>query len=285
MANYIIIGGDGKEYGPVSEADVRQWIAEGRLSAESRAKAESDAEFRMLGQFPEFAAAFTPSPAPARISPIPAAVAFSERDYELDIAGCFSRGWELVKGNMGLLFVSPLIYLLIQLVAGALGNIPFIGPLFSLANFLCTGPLLGGIFYLFIRVNRNEPAELGDMFMGFRQGFVQLLLARGADINALACLGDTPLALAALTYLLSYGRYRKLLVEAPVEVDLLDALEKALVEALVHRPLALEALELGQLRAQGDRLGLVLLHHRLEVLDLQGERLAADVLMVIIPDG
>jgi len=33
MANYIIIGGDGKEYGPVTDADVRQWIAEGRLSA------------------------------------------------------------------------------------------------------------------------------------------------------------------------------------------------------------------------------------------------------------
>ena len=31
MANYIIIGGDGKEYGPVPDADVRLWIAEGRL--------------------------------------------------------------------------------------------------------------------------------------------------------------------------------------------------------------------------------------------------------------
>ncbi len=57
MANYLIIGGDGKEYGPVTEADVRQWITEGRLSASSQAKAESDAEFRALGQFPEFATA------------------------------------------------------------------------------------------------------------------------------------------------------------------------------------------------------------------------------------
>jgi predicted PurR-regulated permease PerM len=57
MANYFIIGGDGKEYGPVTEADVRQWIAEGRLNGISQAKAESDAEFRALAQFPEFAAA------------------------------------------------------------------------------------------------------------------------------------------------------------------------------------------------------------------------------------
>ena len=66
MANYIIIGGDGKEYGPVSDVDVRQWIAEGRLAASSLAKAESDAEFRPLALFPEFAATFgVNAPAPS----------------------------------------------------------------------------------------------------------------------------------------------------------------------------------------------------------------------------
>lgn len=60
MANYLIIGGDGKEYGPVTEADVRQWIAEGRLNGKSLAKSESDAEFRALETFPEFADVFAP---------------------------------------------------------------------------------------------------------------------------------------------------------------------------------------------------------------------------------
>jgi hypothetical protein len=67
MANYIIIGGDGKEYGPVTDADVRQWLAESRLNAHSLAKAESDAEFRQLGKFPEFAAILNP-PQPSTIS-------------------------------------------------------------------------------------------------------------------------------------------------------------------------------------------------------------------------
>ena len=58
MATYIIIGGDGKEYGPITENDVRQWITEGRLAAQSRAKGEGDAEFRPLEKFPEFAALF-----------------------------------------------------------------------------------------------------------------------------------------------------------------------------------------------------------------------------------
>jgi hypothetical protein len=55
---YTIIGGDGKQYGPISESDLRKWITEGRLNAQSLAKAESDAEFRPLNAFPELADAF-----------------------------------------------------------------------------------------------------------------------------------------------------------------------------------------------------------------------------------
>ena len=61
MATYTIIGGDGKEYGPITADDLRKWIAEGRLNAQSLAKAESDAEFRTLEKFPEFADAFAPN--------------------------------------------------------------------------------------------------------------------------------------------------------------------------------------------------------------------------------
>lgn len=69
---YFIIGGDGRQYGPISEADVRKWIAEGRLSQQSHARAESEAEFRELATFPEFAV--TLGIAPAGIAPPPGAV-------------------------------------------------------------------------------------------------------------------------------------------------------------------------------------------------------------------
>jgi hypothetical protein len=68
MANYIIIGADGREYGPVTDADIRQWIAEARLNGQSRAKSESDAEFRPLATFPEFANVLGTG-APPRIAP------------------------------------------------------------------------------------------------------------------------------------------------------------------------------------------------------------------------
>ena len=177
MANYLIIGGDGKEYGPVTDADVRQWIAEGRLNAQSLAKAESDAEFRALAQFPEFAGAFSPG-APAVIRPLsaPGADGFPGRDYELDIAGCISRGWELVKNNLGVLLVGPLVYLLIEGAFGGLANLPYLGPLFSIANFVISGPLVGGVFYLFLRAIRGEPVEISNVFDGFRRAFGQLFL-------------------------------------------------------------------------------------------------------------
>lgn len=70
MANYTIIGGDGKQYGPITEGDLRKWIAEGRLSGQSLAKAESDAEFRPLSTFPELADVFAPAPAQPGIAPV-----------------------------------------------------------------------------------------------------------------------------------------------------------------------------------------------------------------------
>ncbi len=63
MANYTIIGGDKKEYGPVTGEDVRQWIAEGRLDAFSLARSENDTEWRPLSAFPEFASTFQARPA------------------------------------------------------------------------------------------------------------------------------------------------------------------------------------------------------------------------------
>jgi len=64
MANYFVIGGDQKQYGPISAEDLGKWIAEGRLNAQSLVKADSDAEFRALGGFPEFVDALANAAAP-----------------------------------------------------------------------------------------------------------------------------------------------------------------------------------------------------------------------------
>lgn len=72
MATYTIIGSDLKQYGSVTEENICRWIAEGRLNEQSLIKAQGDAEFRPLPDFPEFAEALaakagvaaTPPPLP-----------------------------------------------------------------------------------------------------------------------------------------------------------------------------------------------------------------------------
>jgi uncharacterized membrane protein len=175
MADYTLIGGDQKQYGPVSEEDLCKWIAEGRLNAQSLVQAHGDIEWKPLSAFPEFADALAAGSAPPPPS-VSTPVDWLERDYELDIGGCISRGWELLKNNFGLLFVGVLIYLLIEGAVGGLGAIPFIGPLFSIANLFIAGPLMGGVFYIFIQAIRSQPTDVGDVFSGFRRAFVQLFL-------------------------------------------------------------------------------------------------------------
>jgi hypothetical protein len=54
---FKIIGGDGKEYGPVAAEQLRQWIAEGRVNNQTLARAEGDTQWKPLAQYPEFAVA------------------------------------------------------------------------------------------------------------------------------------------------------------------------------------------------------------------------------------
>ena len=173
---YKIIGGDHKQYGPISGEDVHKWIAEGRLNAQSLAQVQGDIEWKQLSAFPEFAAAFAGKSEMPNVVPVATPTDLLEHDYELDIGGCISCGWNLLKNNFRLLFVGVLIYFLIEGAIAGFGAIPFIGPLFSIANLFIVGPLMGGVFYIFIQAIRGRPAEIGDVFSGFRKAFVQLFL-------------------------------------------------------------------------------------------------------------
>jgi uncharacterized RDD family membrane protein YckC len=59
---FTIIGGDGNEYGPASVDQIRGWIAAGRASLNTQAKAVGSDEWRRLGDFAEFAVTDTAPP-------------------------------------------------------------------------------------------------------------------------------------------------------------------------------------------------------------------------------
>jgi Domain of unknown function (DUF4190)/GYF domain 2 len=53
---YRIVGADGQEYGPVNIELVRQWIAEGRINAQTLVRMEGTEVRKTLAEFPELAA-------------------------------------------------------------------------------------------------------------------------------------------------------------------------------------------------------------------------------------
>lgn len=81
---FTILGGDGKEYGPVSPDQLRTWITAGRANLDTRAKLAGETDWRRLGDIPEFngtadrtmpptlTAPSTPAGAPTVETPVPA---------------------------------------------------------------------------------------------------------------------------------------------------------------------------------------------------------------------
>src|SRR3954453_2764605 len=71
---YKIIGGDGKEYGPLSSRQVIDYIEDNRANANTLARRVEDADWMPLSSFPEFSAglsrqATTPPPLPSANQP------------------------------------------------------------------------------------------------------------------------------------------------------------------------------------------------------------------------
>ncbi|HTX20600.1 MAG TPA: DUF4190 domain-containing protein [Candidatus Aquilonibacter sp.] len=68
-AIYKIIGEDGREYGPATAEQIRQWIAEGRVERRTPVFVDSAKDWNFVGLLPEFANCFATSSAPAPIAP------------------------------------------------------------------------------------------------------------------------------------------------------------------------------------------------------------------------
>jgi hypothetical protein len=170
---YRIIGADGREYGPVTAEQLRQWISDRRAVAQTKARAEDVTEWKALSEFPEFADAFAAkgaaAPPPQLLPPGAGELLAQEilaRDYSLDIGSCFSRACTLVFGRFWLTFGATFIIFVISVV---LSWIPF-------GTLILAYVFFGGLYWLFLKLARGEQADLGDAFSGFSLTFVPLML-------------------------------------------------------------------------------------------------------------
>ncbi|PAW65133.1 MAG: hypothetical protein B9S34_11435 [Opitutia bacterium Tous-C1TDCM] len=127
---FTIIGGDGKEYGPVTADQIRAWIAGGRANLDTKAKAVGTEEWRRLGDFSEFAPGGGVPPVTTSVPPFaapgaPLPGAFAATPATPELADRISRlGAALLDGLLasvavipGLLLMGPAFVALITAAA------------------------------------------------------------------------------------------------------------------------------------------------------------------------
>jgi len=177
---FTIIGGDGKEYGPVSAEQVRTWLASGRANLSTKVKVVGSEEWRTLGDLAEFSGAGAGTPPPVASMPVTPVTVSDPKAYAddliaraapLDVFGCLDRTFKLWTGNFFPLVGVTLLVLLAQTIAGM---IPLVG---LLSRLLLNGVFAGGLYYYYLGKSRGETRTVGDAFAGFSLAFVPLMLA------------------------------------------------------------------------------------------------------------
>jgi uncharacterized protein DUF4339 len=162
---YTIIGGDGKEYGPVSIEQVRGWVAAGRANLSTKVKEAGSDAWKTISDCPEI----TGSASTAGVGRISAALV-ADRAASLDIMSCLGRSWTLLKADawplLGVSFLVTVIYAAASFVLGR--GLYFAGGIL--------GSVFGaGLFNYFLLKVRGKPAAVGDAFAGFSKRFLTLV--------------------------------------------------------------------------------------------------------------
>lgn len=169
-----ILGGDGKEYGPVTIEQLRRWIAEGRATLDTRARREGEDGWQRLGDFPEFNAQ-PAEPVPGFVPPIPQASLPSAQpvaENERPLAGRGARlAAYLIDQFIVMLFALPGLFMIaMQLLSNhqSLQDITAADIQSSLAGLgvMILGMLIPAIVQIVLISIRGQ--SLGKMMLGIQ---------------------------------------------------------------------------------------------------------------------
>ena len=81
----------------------------------------------------------------------------------IDASGSISNAWDLVKLNYWLYFGVSIVSLLM------ISCIPCV-------NIFIAGPVMGGIYFIYLKSMRNEPVDFGMMLKGFEKFVPQMIV-------------------------------------------------------------------------------------------------------------
>jgi hypothetical protein len=179
---FTIIGGDGKEYGPVPASQINAWISNGRANLQTRAKKLGDDEtWKTLGNFPEFSPDLVISPPSlaneaailsAPVGPRALANDLLARAPKLAIGDCLSRGWDLWMSQFGRFLLAYLIIIPLS-VALALVQVDSL----PIATMIFGGVFTAGMYRYALKLLHGEPTAVSDLFAGFTEAPGALILA------------------------------------------------------------------------------------------------------------
>ena len=108
---FKILGADGKEYGPVTVDQLKQWVVEGRANHENMAQKAGDFGWKPLAQYADFSNLCPAQPPALPTSPVGAAPAAAASTAPPDAR---ARARQLVNG--------PAIALIVTAALGMVGN-------------------------------------------------------------------------------------------------------------------------------------------------------------------
>lgn len=151
---------DGRRYGPVGQDVLRQWVAEGRVRPTDQVWTEGMVNWAAASSVEGLFAPGIGVPPPAGLlvaCPAPGGTGGQTPNADLT-----AQARALLRGNWGL----PIGFsLLLGLLAGAAGMVPYVG---FIASLMLTGAfeLAGVIFY--VTFVRGGNCELGMLFAGFK---------------------------------------------------------------------------------------------------------------------
>lgn len=209
---YSIIGGDKVEYGPVSEAEIRLWILQGRANSQTSIQIEGQTSWVTLAVLPEFFSALASQAeriaahrlASSLNSPL-SADSFILQAGSLDIGSCFDRSFSLLKRHPFPVISAPA---LIFFISVALEFVPLVGPPISLIFGLT---LWAGLDFFFLKLIRGEPVGFADPFAGFRLAFFQLTVG-GVVASVLILIGLSLCILPGIYLMLAWLSFAPLLI-------------------------------------------------------------------------
>ena len=185
---YEMIGSDGNQYGPFTRSELQENVEQGRANAGTKVREVGEESWQSLGKVLNLTT-------PVSVMQSGSSEAAVPSDEPLDIGAAMSDGWALFKEHMGLMIGAGVIFFGILMVAGLLGMI------IPAAQLLVQGPLMGGMILLTLKLSREGHAEIGDLFLGFKNyGWLLLTtVVQGAVIFAAMLPGIILIVIGAVT--------------------------------------------------------------------------------------